>query len=70
MTFNSIEKETRKILSAAGHINSKEAERLVRLILADNYVSRTEKRFVGKILRRNVCDDEAFRKLTDLLAGA
>lgn len=70
MALNLIEKEARKMLFASGQISGKEAERLAHLILADKYVSRTEKRFVRKILRRNVCDEEASRKFIDLLAGA
>lgn len=70
MALNLIEKEARKMLFAGGYINGKEAERLAHLILADKYVSRTEKRFVRKILRRNVYDEEASRKFIDLLAGA
>ncbi|GEM_PF-769686 len=67
MSLSSIEKEVRKMLANGGHIESREADRLTQMILADNFVSRTEKRFVKRILQSNACDDRAFHKLDHLL---
>ncbi|MBA3995267.1 MAG: hypothetical protein C0469_17245 [Cyanobacteria bacterium DS2.3.42] len=67
MALNQLEKETRKMLTCGNQIDGKEAGRLTEMILADDYLSRTERRFVKRLLTKNVCDDIALHKFVELL---
>ncbi|MBX9668608.1 MAG: hypothetical protein K2X93_13365 [Candidatus Obscuribacterales bacterium] len=67
MALNQLERETRKILAYGNQIDGKEADKLTAMILADSYISRTERRFVKRLLTQNVCDNNAFHKFVDLL---
>lgn len=69
MAINQLEREARKILSSTNEIAGEEAEILTRIILADNYISPLERRFVKSLLKRDVCDDRAFHKFVDLLSA-
>jgi hypothetical protein len=70
MALNAIEKAARQMLARRGQIDARDAARLSDLILADHYVSRTERRFLRKLLKLDVCDKDASEKLGCLLEAA
>lgn len=68
MSLTKLERESRKILHRQGQLDGKKPDKIIRLILADNLTSRTEKRFVKTLMSRHECDDEAIYRFKNVLA--
>lgn len=66
MSRNALRKERKKIPQDKP-IDGKVADRLLNIILADQFVSRTEKRFIKKLLSKHRCDETATHKFVDVL---
>ncbi len=49
-------------------IDGKEAKLLTEQIYADGFVSRTERRLVGKLLNSDLCDESVRTQLSEIVA--
>ncbi|MBX9938230.1 MAG: hypothetical protein K2Y32_03205 [Candidatus Obscuribacterales bacterium] len=65
-------KKLQKIVSRIAKdakIDGKEAKLLTEQIYADGFVSRTERRLVGKLLNSDLCDENVKTQLSEIVAN-
>lgn len=67
MSARNIEQALRRMLNNKERLNKKDAERLKELILADGYLSRSERKIVRNAIDHDLLDDPAFEIFLDLL---
>lgn len=66
MSIACLEREGQKLLKS-GRINRNGARRLADLVLEDEFVSRSERRYINGLLWTDKCDEEAMHIFIDLL---
>lgn len=66
MSRTSLRKEQKKF-ERDGLIDGKIADQILRIVLADQLVSRTERRFIKDLLLKHQCDEAATHKFIDVL---
>ena len=57
MALNFLQKQARKTLAVKKRIDGETADKLADIVLADNFVSRTEKCFLKGLIRKDFCLD-------------
>lgn len=67
MSARTIEQTMRRMLNTKERLNRNDAVRLKKLILADGYLSRGEKKLMTQAIENNLLDDQAFEIFLDLL---
>ncbi|MBZ0188517.1 MAG: hypothetical protein K8F91_19875 [Candidatus Obscuribacterales bacterium] len=67
MSASTIERTFRRMLHKNGRLNKNDARELRKMILADGYFSKSEKKLVNQAIESDLLDEPAFEIFLDLL---
>ena len=70
MSYKRITNLYRHLIHANHTLSGKDASRLQRLILSDQQISRSERKFIHKVVHDDKCSSEAAAVLNELLNRA
>jgi hypothetical protein len=68
MPVRKLRKQMRSLIGSRKKLTERDAERICMDILADNFVSRGERRFIKELLIRKICDRGAVGKFASVLS--
>jgi hypothetical protein len=69
MSSTNIVHTLRRMLHRKEQLNKKDAVRLRELLLADGYLSRSERKLIRNAIHNNLLDDVACQIISELLIG-
>jgi hypothetical protein len=68
MSATKLEQKVRRALNKKERLNKLDARHVKEMVLADGYVSRTERRVMTRAVEQRLLDDDAFAVIDQLLS--